>query len=226
MSSVIQTPALILRHSDDREHDRRIMVLTPAHGQLEVRARGTKKALSKLAGSLEPMTEVDLQLASGRVFDVVTGSVVRERWPGLRQDIVRCVAGQWSLELLERVTRPNHDSQAVYELARQGLRDLADPILTPGQVWLRLCRWAWILLEHEGFAALNRATVSPAVQDFVSTGAWPSAARPVFAELHRLVEQAIHLTLDQPLQCEGVLQRVMRLEQLSSRLKSGRLNES
>lgn len=151
--SVIRTRAIILRHSTDREHDRLIVVLTPQHGQLRVRARGTKKSMSKLGGSLEPMMEVDLTLANGRVTDVVTGSVILNRYNRLRREVVSLIMAQWLLELVERVTKPNQHDPALYDLVVGMLADMAESTDAPaGQRWLRLLRRAWLILDHQGFA--------------------------------------------------------------------------
>lgn len=151
--SVIRTKALILCHSTDREHDRLIVILTPQHGQMRIRARGTKKSVSKLGGSLEPLTEVDLMLANGRTVDVVTGSVILDRFGGLRRDVVSLTMAQWLLELVERVTKPNQHDPALYDLVVGMLADMAEGTDAPaGQRWLQLLRRAWLILDHQGFA--------------------------------------------------------------------------
>lgn len=148
----LQTRALILRHTHDREHDRMLVVLTPERGQLRLRARGTKKSISKLGGSLEPLLEVDLQLAHGRTLDVITGSVIRDRFLPLRQHITKLVAAQWLLELIEHMTKPDQHTAEVYELALAELHALEARPNSAGYVWLGLQRSAWCLLSHEGFA--------------------------------------------------------------------------
>ena len=118
---------------------------------MRVRARGTKKSVSKLGGSLEPLMEVDLQLAHGRIFGVVTGSQIRNRFPKLREEVISLVAGQWLLELVEKITKPDQPSPEVYVLTMEGLDDLGKQT-TAGHIWLSLLRTAWLLLRHEGFA--------------------------------------------------------------------------
>lgn len=153
MSTVIQTPALILRHADDREHDRRLVALTPEFGALQLRARGTKKSQSKLGGSLEPVTEVHLTLANGRQIDVVAGSVIKQRWPKLRTNLVGFVAAQWLLELVERVSKPHQSDPEFYQMVTEMLTQMETEADQPaGQQWLHLLRRAWRIIEHAGFA--------------------------------------------------------------------------
>lgn len=158
MANVFRTSALILRHSTDREQDRMLVVLTPTYGKMQIRARGTKKSVSKLGGSLEPLTEVDLTLANGRTVDVVTGSVILRRWPELRSDLVGSVSAQWLLELVERVTKPNQPEQGLYPLVGELLDDMKAELNWPfGRRWLALLRRGWLVLQHEGFTpALDR----------------------------------------------------------------------
>ncbi len=157
MASVIQTRALILHHSDHREHDRLLTVLSPELGKIQVRARGSKKGISKLGGSLEPVTEVDLTIANGRQLDVVTGSIILERWPQLRQDVVGLVAAQWLLELIEKVTKPNQPEPELYQQLKNMLSAIqAEAGQSEGRRWIQLLRRAWNILQHEGFVAESR----------------------------------------------------------------------
>lgn len=151
--SVLYTSAIILRHTTDREHDRLLTILTPTTGQLRVRARGTKKSVSKLGGSLEPMMEVELNIADGRTVGLVTGSIIRDRFAALRTDAVGITMGQWLLELVEAVTKPEQPAVEVYDLTLQGLRELAAAAgQSVGRRWMGLCRRALLLMQHEGFA--------------------------------------------------------------------------
>ncbi len=211
--SVIRTTAIILRHSTDREHDRVLTVLTSDHGQLRVRARGTKRSTSKLAGSLEPVTEVDLSLADGRTMDVVIGSVVIERWPVLHHDLVASVSSQWLLELVAAVTKPAQDTKQVYDLVRHQLQDMTIEVgWSISRRWLMLLKRASQVLTAEGFWPQTNNDLSEGVIVFLKTGDWPSNERAAVIELHKMVESVIHKTIDQPLLSERVLRSVFRHE--------------
>lgn len=130
-----------------------LTILTPSFGQLRVRARGTKKSASKLGGSLEPMMEVDLTLANGRKTDIVTGSVILNRFPGLRQGVVAMTMAQWLLELVESVTKPDQPAEELYEMVISALLEMENEHdASAGQQWLLLCRRALQVMIHEGFA--------------------------------------------------------------------------
>lgn len=152
--AVVRTRAIVLRHTTDREHDRILTVLTPQAGQLRLRARGTKKSVSKLGGSLEPMTEVDVNIADGRTIGLVTGSVILDRFDRLRSDAVGLTMAQWFMELVEAMTKPGQASAELYGLTARGLRAMAEESSrSVGYRWLMLCRRAWQLMTHEGFIA-------------------------------------------------------------------------
>ncbi len=145
--------ALILRHQDDRERDRLLFCLTREQGLLRLRARGTKRHEAKLAGSVEPITEVNLSFADGRISGVVTGAVITERWAGLRSDLIGLMSAQWLAELVERVAKPGQASPPLFDLLRQQWSAIATQSgWTAGRRWLALDRMAWDILTIEGFA--------------------------------------------------------------------------
>lgn len=149
---VVTTSALILRHQDERERDRLVVALTADHGLMRIRARGTKRSTAKLAGSLEPLTEVILSWADGRSSGLVTGAVIQQRWRVIHGDLVATVSGQWLAELVEHVARPGQQTAQLYELVRNFFVGLTMQISwSLGRRWLELDRVAYQLLELEGF---------------------------------------------------------------------------
>jgi DNA repair protein RecO (recombination protein O) len=248
--AVVRTKALILRHLPEREYDRVLTVLTPDHGQMRVRARGTKKSISKLGGSLEPLTEVDLSLANGRHLDQVIGSVVINRFANLRNEPTTIVAAQWFLELVERITKPGQVGSGLYDLVIRELQTLrTETEKTPGALWLELCRKAWRVIDHEGFApAMDRcakchkplADTEPAAYEHmigfvhraeqspnalqcdpaaldVLRGQGPIVAdRTIFRQVHAVLEDVLHRTIDRPLNSEVVLRAILRSTALSA----------
>lgn len=248
--AVVRTKALILRHLPEREFDRVLTVLTPDHGQLRIRARGTKKSVSKLGGSLEPLTEVDLSLASGRYLDQVIGSVILNRFSNLRNNPAVIVAAQWFLELVERITKPGQVGSGLYDLVIDELQSLnVGDTQTSGALWLELCRKAWRVIDHEGFAPATDvcakchkplAADEPAAYEHttgflhsteggiealqlepaamaVLRGQEPIVAdRKIFRQVHAVLEDVLHRTIDRPLNSESVLRAVLRAESLSA----------
>ena len=57
-----KTEAIILRQRRFGEADRFLTVYTPAHGKMDVKARGVRKTTSRMSGHLQPLTRCVLSL--------------------------------------------------------------------------------------------------------------------------------------------------------------------
>jgi DNA repair protein RecO (recombination protein O) len=64
--------ALVLRTQRLGEADRIITLLTRRHGRIRAVAKGVRRTSSRFGGRLEPFSRVDVLLANGRTFDIVT----------------------------------------------------------------------------------------------------------------------------------------------------------
>ena len=131
-----QTAAIILSRFELGEADRVLTVLTPHDGKLKVIAKGVRRMKSRLGGSLEPFVELQLQLARGRTFDVVTQAIVVQAWLKLR-DRLESAATAWYIgELAERSTEEHAPAYQIYALLRRAFQ-LLDDGMAPG----RVARW-------------------------------------------------------------------------------------
>lgn len=96
--------AIVLRTHKLGEADRIITLLTRDHGRVRAVAKGVRRTTSKFGSRLEPFTHVDLQLAEGRTFDVVTQAETRGAYgAGIGHDYERYTAGTVMLETAERL---------------------------------------------------------------------------------------------------------------------------
>ncbi|USN53229.1 MAG: DNA repair protein RecO [Candidatus Nomurabacteria bacterium] len=123
MSLTTETHAIVLERRPLREHDRRIVVFTKELGKLELIAKGTQKISSKLAGSLEPLSEIRLHIARGR-FDRVIGSVMLHSLAGLRNNLDAFAAANFLAQVVTRLTQPNHPDLELFTSLRQSLLDM------------------------------------------------------------------------------------------------------
>ena len=87
MDSTFPTKAIILNRRDWREADRLVSVYTPGYGRLSLLARGARKANSKLAAHLEPISLSQLLVVKGKGFDYVGGAILAEAFLGIKQDL-------------------------------------------------------------------------------------------------------------------------------------------
>ncbi|MDD3285528.1 MAG: DNA repair protein RecO [Patescibacteria group bacterium] len=87
MDSTFPTRAIILNRRDWREADRLVSVYTQNYGRLSLVARGARKATSKLAAHLEPISLSRLLVVKGKGFDYVGASLMEEPFLAIKQDL-------------------------------------------------------------------------------------------------------------------------------------------
>src|SRR5919204_5206883 len=119
-----KTEGIVLRSMDLGEADRVLTVLTPRLGKLRVIAKGVRRPRSRIGGALEPFSDVQLVLAVGRTFDVVTSSALEDPHLGLRNDLHSTAAAWYLVELADRFCEGGADSHAAFVLLSQGLTAL------------------------------------------------------------------------------------------------------
>ena len=147
---VYKTEGIVLRSMDLGEADRVLTVLTPRLGKLRVIAKGVRRTRSRIGGALEPFTDVQLVLAVGRTFDVVTSSSLEDPHLGLRNDLHSTAAAWYIVELADRFCEGAADSHEAFRLLAQALSGLDAP---PAEVTREVvARWFELqLLDAMGF---------------------------------------------------------------------------
>jgi len=118
------TAAIVLRQRTIGEADKVLTLYTANAGKAEVIARGVRKARSRLAGYVEPLSHATFQLAQGRTFDVVTQVEPIETFGPLRADLDRLARALYAAELLDRFTEPREPHPDLYRLLLETLRRL------------------------------------------------------------------------------------------------------
>ena len=138
------TDAIVLSRFDLGEADRVLTLITPGAGKLKAIAKGVRRPTSRLGGSLEPFAELQIALARGRTFDVVTEVRVGHAWLHLR-DALEPAATAWYLaELADRSLEERHAAEPLYALLRRAY-ELLDAGMAPG----RVARWYEMHLADE-----------------------------------------------------------------------------
>ena len=124
---VYKTEAIVLRSMNLGEADRVLTVLTPRLGKLRVIAKGVRRTRSRIGGALEPFSDVQLVLAVGRTWDVVTSSSLEDPHLGLRNDLHSTAAAWYVIELADRFCEGAADSHGAFRLLAQALSALDAP---------------------------------------------------------------------------------------------------
>ncbi|MGI8659206.1 MAG: DNA repair protein RecO [Candidatus Limnocylindria bacterium] len=171
---VYKTEAIVLRSMNLGEADRVLTVLTPRLGKLRVIAKGVRRTRSRIGGALEPFSDVQLVLAVGRTFDVVTSSSLEDAHLGLRNDLHSTAAAWYVVELADRFCEGAADSHEAFRLLAQSLSALDAGAAVQREV---VARWFELaLLDAMGFRPeLTRclecgAGIEPAGNAFSAAG--------------------------------------------------------
>jgi len=64
--------AVVIRVQKLGEADRIVTLFTKEHGRVRAVAKGVRRTKSKFGARLEPGSHIDIQLYTGKTFDVVT----------------------------------------------------------------------------------------------------------------------------------------------------------
>lgn len=143
----ITTDAFIIKRRAYRENDKVITFYTPQFGKIEAVAIGTKKPLSKLAGQLEPLQQVRVQLAQGKGLSRVAQVVgVTHIFQKFADDFDAQVWAQKSLSLIDRLVPWKESQSGLYDIFekyfslmifahQESASQTMAPILTIGLGW-------------------------------------------------------------------------------------------
>jgi DNA repair protein RecO (recombination protein O) len=138
------TDAIVLSRFDFGEADRILTLITPAFGKIKAIAKGIRRPTSRIGGSLEPFAELNVLLARGRTFDVVTQVSVGHPWLNLRDSLESAATAWYLAELADRSLEERHAAEPVYALLKRGY-ELLDAGMAPG----RVARWFEMHLADE-----------------------------------------------------------------------------
>lgn len=150
-----KTEALILRQRKFGEADRIFTLLTPTYGKIDVKAKGVRKTTSRMSGHLQPLNRLMLQLAQGKINDVIAGCETLESFHRLRDDLDRLSEAVYAAELADKMIAEHVPNYQTYRLLLDTLHRLGDD--ERSDVALRHFEMA--LLDESGFRPeLDRCT--------------------------------------------------------------------
>ena len=139
-----RTKAIVLSRFELGEADRVMTVLTPEYGKLRIIAKGVRRPMSRLGGSLEPFAELRVALSHGRTFEHVTQVSVGHAWLRMRDSLEGAATAWYLAELADRTSVEGGISEPHYTLLRRAY-ELLDSGMAPG----RVARWYEMRLADE-----------------------------------------------------------------------------
>jgi len=116
------------------EVDRILTILTRDQGKIKAIAKGSRKILSKLGGSLEPFCLTNYIFHEGKRFYIVTSAVVTKHFENIHTDIDKTAKAFYIGELLDKFLEEKQNHPEIFELFAkylEGLENADDPILIP-----------------------------------------------------------------------------------------------
>lgn len=162
MSSLYRRTGIILKRQNVDSVDRMI-TLFAADGKHVLRARGTQKLESKLAGSLEPLTLVELTIAHGRHSDQVTGSSLHDAYRSIHASLPKIAAASLLASAVEALVHGIHDDHVPYRRIREALALVARST-TNRQLYLAASFGLWNLVAALGHPVERGMPAAPSAR--------------------------------------------------------------
>jgi DNA repair protein RecO (recombination protein O) len=111
-----KSEGLVLGHHDLGDADRIVTVLTPEEGKVGAVAKGARRPQSKLAASVQPLTQGRFMFYRGRGLDAITQAEVVHSFRPLLHDLDRLTYAAYTAELAGEVARERDPAQELYRL--------------------------------------------------------------------------------------------------------------
>ena len=125
-SHLSQVTALVLRSREYGEGHRLITLFSREAGKICAVARGVQKPRAKLAGALQHFALLQVQLARGRRFDVITQVRVLDAFYGLRANYDAFAHANYFAELFDAALEEHQAHPALFDLLGDVLHRLLD----------------------------------------------------------------------------------------------------
>ncbi len=119
-----RTEGIVLRHLEYGEADRIVTMCTPDLGKVRVLAKGVRKPTSRKAGHLEPFTRVEVLLAKGHTWDIVTQAEAVQVFIRLREDLRLLAYAAHMAEMVDRFGSEGEADAPLYQLLSLALSRL------------------------------------------------------------------------------------------------------
>jgi DNA repair protein RecO (recombination protein O) len=185
--------AVVLRVQKLGEADRIVTLLSRRHGRIRGVGKGVRRTKSRFGASLEPGSHIDVQLSTGRTFDVVTQAESLGAYGAtLAGDYSGWTAASTIFEVAERLTDEGEPALRLYLLVLGALRALAERRHEAGLVLdaflvraMAQAGWEPALIECAvcGEAGPHEAFSVPAGGAVCSACRPPGSARPALATI-------------------------------------------
>lgn len=115
---------IILGKKDVGETDRIYSIYTKEAGKIRALAKGVRKAQSKLAGYLEPITQVEFFIAKSRGMGKITGAIVVENFPRIKKEWISLKKVFSVFKIIDKIITEEEKDEKVFLLLEEYLLSL------------------------------------------------------------------------------------------------------
>jgi len=130
----LKTSGIIIKRINYGEADRILTIFTRNQGKIKAIAKGSRKILSKLGGSLEPFCLVDFIFHEGKSFYIVTSASIIRRFENIHTDIDKTSKAFYIGEILDKSLQEHQKHPEIFDIFAKyltGLEVVDDAIFIP-----------------------------------------------------------------------------------------------
>lgn len=103
MNNSYKTIGIIIGKRDFMEADKILVVFTQDLGKIQIKAKGLRRTLAKMAGHLEMFNLVELELIKGKTFYIVIGAQLIDGFTGIKEDFEKIGIYYYFCEVLDKI---------------------------------------------------------------------------------------------------------------------------
>lgn len=122
--ALYKTKGIVIRSRPFEETAKLVTIFTKDRGKITVIAKGAKRMNSKFGGRLEPLTLLELSMASGRSLDILSQCETIENFPAIREDTARLRLALYFLRIILRAVDEHQKNLNLFKLIILSLKKL------------------------------------------------------------------------------------------------------
>ena len=123
---LVNSEAFVITQMDYGEADRLYTICTRSRGKVRAFARGVRKSKSRKAGHLQPVSLINLMLAKGQSFWVITQADTVEPYEAIKNDLPKTANAFYIFELVNRFAPEDEPVLPLFNLVKETMTRIND----------------------------------------------------------------------------------------------------
>jgi len=133
MNQSYKTTGIIIGKRDFMEADKILTVFTRDLGKIQIKAKGLRRSLAKMAGHLEVFNLVELELIRGKSLYIVIGAQMIDGFKAIKENYDKIGLYYYFCEILDKIleegVRHRNNFEFLLNILEQLKKDSADKLL-------------------------------------------------------------------------------------------------